>query len=79
MTHAIFEYDKDSEFVIESIVTIPDQFLPMIKNIIEVNDDDVDLIYCYELKPYQVAEIASIIGATFTVNKKDNSFFLEPD
>jgi hypothetical protein len=78
MLHEIVEYDKDTEFIIESILTVPDEFLPKIKDMIAFNDDDIDLIYCYKLTPYQVAEIALIVGAEFQVNNKDNHFFFEP-
>jgi hypothetical protein len=78
MTHVINEYDKDTDFIVESIMSIPDQFLPIVNNIVGgFNEDDVDVIYCYALKPYQIAEIALRIGATFCVNNKDNHFFLE--
>lgn len=80
MTHVINEYDKNTEFIVESIMTVDDQFLPVINNIIGgFNEDDIDVLYCYEIKPHQVAEIALIIGAAFRVNDKDNHFFLEPN
>jgi hypothetical protein len=80
MAHVINEYDKNTEFIINSIMTVPDQFLPAIMDVIGgFNGDDVDVIYCYEVKPYQIAEIALIISADFRVNEKENHFFLEPN
>jgi hypothetical protein len=78
MFYVINEYSKDTDYLVDSILVISSDFLPIIKNIIAINIADNSLFYSYKVDLYQIAKIAKIIGKTYHINSVDNYFYLEP-
>ena len=74
--HSIVEFDSITEFAIGDVLQIPKEHLDAVKVIAEVDSDDPEAIYCYDLTESQMLQISELVGQSITY-KSNSSFSLQ--
>ena len=74
ITHSLVGYDRNTERVAEEF-DVPDEALPIAKQLARVLDDDPEAIRCYSLEAAGARELAALLDARIDTERRD--YFLE--
>jgi CRISPR/Cas system-associated protein Csx1 len=76
--HVVSEFDRETGNIISEVLVIPKKWLPFVREIININPDDVGMYYSYELTLAQLARISGVVCQNITVNPA-SIFFLQAE